>query len=153
MRNACDSDSRCGLACDASARDAKSLALRVERCEPLSSELSLFQGLCTRGDTERVDGRGSNSLRSSTGVLRTLPLLKKPPPSEEAAHLLQRLFSRTLPLFLRASIHLPDSHRVSLICIRSYLLGGRLGYLQFLLLGRGEGGVSNKGGGIGSAFH
>ena len=40
MRNACDSDSRCGLACDASAcdasaRDAKSLATRVERCEPL----------------------------------------------------------------------------------------------------------------------
>ena len=34
MRNACDSDSRCGLACDASARDAKSLAMRVERCEP-----------------------------------------------------------------------------------------------------------------------
>ena len=26
---------RCGLACDASARDAKSLAMRVERCEPL----------------------------------------------------------------------------------------------------------------------
>ena len=33
MRNACDSDSRCGLACDASARDAKSLAMWVERCE------------------------------------------------------------------------------------------------------------------------
>ena len=27
MRNDCDSDSRCGLACDASARDAKSLAM------------------------------------------------------------------------------------------------------------------------------
>ena len=38
MRNACDSDSRCGLACDASARNAKSLAMRVERCEPLRSE-------------------------------------------------------------------------------------------------------------------
>ena len=38
MRNACDSDSRCGLACDASTRDAKSLAMRVERCEPLRSE-------------------------------------------------------------------------------------------------------------------
>ena len=36
MQNACDSDSRCGLACDASARDAKSLAMWVERCEPLS---------------------------------------------------------------------------------------------------------------------
>ena len=36
MRNVCDSDSRCGLACDASARDAKSLAIRVERCEPVS---------------------------------------------------------------------------------------------------------------------
>ena len=33
---ACDSDSRCGLACDASAHDAKSLAMWVERCEPLS---------------------------------------------------------------------------------------------------------------------
>ena len=36
MRNACDADSRCGLLCDASARDAKSLAMWVERCEPLS---------------------------------------------------------------------------------------------------------------------
>ena len=35
MRNACDSDSRCGLACDASTRDAKSLAMWGERCEPL----------------------------------------------------------------------------------------------------------------------
>ena len=35
MRNACDSDSRCGLTCDASARNAKSLAMRVERCKPL----------------------------------------------------------------------------------------------------------------------
>ena len=35
MQNACDSDSRCGLVCDASTRDAKSLAMRVERCEPL----------------------------------------------------------------------------------------------------------------------
>ena len=40
MRNACDSDSRCGLACDASTRDAKSLAMRVERCEPLSPALT-----------------------------------------------------------------------------------------------------------------
>ena len=38
MRNAYDSDSRCGLACDASARDAKSLAMWVERCEPLNLE-------------------------------------------------------------------------------------------------------------------
>ena len=38
MRHACDSDSRCGLACDASARDAKSLAMWVERCEPLSTD-------------------------------------------------------------------------------------------------------------------
>ena len=37
MRNACDSYSRCGLACDASTCDAKSLAMWVERCEPLSS--------------------------------------------------------------------------------------------------------------------
>ena len=37
MRNACDSDSHCGLACDASTCDATSLAMWVERCEPLSS--------------------------------------------------------------------------------------------------------------------
>ena len=36
MRNACDSDSGCGLACDASSSDAKSLAMWVERSEPLS---------------------------------------------------------------------------------------------------------------------
>ena len=35
MRNACDSDSRCGLACDVSTRDANSLAMWAERCEPL----------------------------------------------------------------------------------------------------------------------
>ena len=34
MRDACDSASRRGLACDASACNAKSLAMRVERCEP-----------------------------------------------------------------------------------------------------------------------
>ena len=40
MRNACDSDPRCGLACDVSARDAKSLAMpRVEQCEPLRTNL------------------------------------------------------------------------------------------------------------------
>ena len=33
------SDSRCGLACDASACDAKSLAMWFERCEPLRLEL------------------------------------------------------------------------------------------------------------------
>ena len=36
MRNACDSDSRCGLVCDASTCDSKSLAMWVERCRPLS---------------------------------------------------------------------------------------------------------------------
>ena len=35
MQNACDSDSGCALACDASTCDAKSLAMWVERCEPL----------------------------------------------------------------------------------------------------------------------
>ena len=35
-RNACDSDSCCGLACDASVCDAKSLAMWGERREPLS---------------------------------------------------------------------------------------------------------------------
>ena len=32
-----DSDSRCGLGCNASARNAKPLAMWVERCKPLSS--------------------------------------------------------------------------------------------------------------------
>ena len=36
MGNACDSGCRCGLACDANAGDAKSLAMLVKRCEPLS---------------------------------------------------------------------------------------------------------------------
>ena len=35
MRNACDADSHCGLACDASACHAKSLTIWIERCEPL----------------------------------------------------------------------------------------------------------------------
>ena len=39
----------------------------------------------TQGDTERVDGRGSSSLRTSTEFPRTP---QPPPPSEEAAHLL-----------------------------------------------------------------
>ena len=34
IRNACDLDSRCGLACDATACNAKLLAIQVERCEP-----------------------------------------------------------------------------------------------------------------------
>ena len=37
MQHVCDSDSRCSLARDASARDAKSLAMWVERNEPPSS--------------------------------------------------------------------------------------------------------------------
>ena len=35
MQNACDSDFRCDLACDASVGETKSLAKWVERCEPL----------------------------------------------------------------------------------------------------------------------
>ena len=50
MRNACDSDSRCGLACDASARDAKSLAMWVERCEPLSHGRSMLRLLQDNAD-------------------------------------------------------------------------------------------------------
>ena len=38
MQSTCDSDFRCGLACEASARNAKSLVMWVEQCEPLSSE-------------------------------------------------------------------------------------------------------------------
>ena len=34
MQYACDLDSRCAVACKASARGAKSLAMWVERCEP-----------------------------------------------------------------------------------------------------------------------
>ena len=61
MRNACDSDSRCGLACDASARDAKSLAMWVERCEPLSLGVrgSLFWMRCPcPGVSSRSPKRG-----------------------------------------------------------------------------------------------
>ena len=48
--NACDSDSGCGLACDATARDSKSLAMRVERCEPLSSQVyGALKGTNLRG--------------------------------------------------------------------------------------------------------
>ena len=43
MRNACNSDSHCGLACDASARDVKSLAMWVERCEPPSPGQMLIE--------------------------------------------------------------------------------------------------------------
>ena len=39
MQNARDLDSRCGLACDANAGDAKSLVMWVERCQPLWSRL------------------------------------------------------------------------------------------------------------------
>ena len=38
MRNFRVTDSRCGLACNASAHDAKSLAMWVERCEPEAGE-------------------------------------------------------------------------------------------------------------------
>ena len=83
----------------------------------------LDSGEISQGDTERVDRRGSNSLRTSTGFLRTSPLLKKPPARSGPPHapLTKPLFLRTLPLFLRtlllvlrASIHLSDSHSVSL---------------------------------------
>ena len=47
MQNACNPDSRCSLACDASARDAKSLVMRVERCEPLSHHLAQEDGILT----------------------------------------------------------------------------------------------------------
>ena len=42
VRNACDADSRCGWACDASAGYAKSLAMWAERCEPLRCFPSSF---------------------------------------------------------------------------------------------------------------
>ena len=44
----------CGLACDASARDAKSLAMWVERCEPLSSTLHLLYILKFHMSRERL---------------------------------------------------------------------------------------------------
>ena len=49
MRNACDSDTRCGLACDASARHAESLAMRVEQCKPLSSSVLCREVVCFAG--------------------------------------------------------------------------------------------------------
>ena len=58
MRNACDSDSRCGSACDASAPDAKSLAMRVERCEPLSQGVfrhGRFLCDCGKGKTSSLE--------------------------------------------------------------------------------------------------
>ena len=51
MQNACSSDSRCGLACDARTRDAKSLAMRVERCEPLRSLLFVDLVRISRGSS------------------------------------------------------------------------------------------------------
>ena len=57
MRNACDSDSRCGLACDASARDAKSLVMWVARCEALSSRA--VPCLCLRVVVPLTQGPGS----------------------------------------------------------------------------------------------
>ena len=43
MRKACDSDSRCGLACDASGHDAKSLGWRVCRTKFAQK---IFRSLC-----------------------------------------------------------------------------------------------------------
>ena len=72
-------------------------------------------------DAERVGGRGSDSLRTSTGFLRTLPpfLKKSPPLTPPPVPLTKQTLStsplkkplplllRTLFLFLRASMHPP----------------------------------------------
>ena len=50
MRNACNSDSRSGLARDGSARSAKSLAMWAERCEPLRSQLLQSPPPCPQAD-------------------------------------------------------------------------------------------------------
>ena len=93
---------------------------------------SRCRGLPVREAQRGSTGGGSNCLRTSTGFLRTLPLLLKkpfrksgPPPVSLTKETFLRtlplflrtfpLFLRTLLLFLRASTHLPDSHRVSLI--------------------------------------
>ena len=74
MRNACDSDSRCGLACDASVRDAKSLAMWVERCEPLRTR--------PKPGTKRCHPQISDSCRKigiSEDEIRKLNKLKTTP--------------------------------------------------------------------------
>ena len=68
MQNACDSDSCCGLACDASSRDAKSLAMRVERCEPLR-----LGTLCTRPSSRQ---RAGNTCENAPDAQRHI--LSKP---------------------------------------------------------------------------
>ena len=67
MRNACNSNSetRCGLTCDGSARDAKSLAMLVERCEPIGfpplgfQEVNLITmtGLFVRNRAIQIENR------------------------------------------------------------------------------------------------
>ena len=59
MRNACNLDTHCGLACDASARDAKLLTMWVERCEPLSLRIgSAERGWFHRGSLTNLPSRG-----------------------------------------------------------------------------------------------
>ena len=74
IERCCDSDSRCGLACDASTCDAKSLATCVERCEPLSSLLAgVLRGNTIRGNTTRNSERENGTLRGSLrGSLKNL---------------------------------------------------------------------------------
>ena len=84
MRNPCDSDSRCGLACDASTRDAKSLSMWVERCEPLRTAISrcdscdnlTLRFVCPKSTWER-DSIAAKLLRcgiASEALRRNMPL-------------------------------------------------------------------------------
>ena len=70
MRNAYDSVSRCGLACDGSAREAKSLAMRVERCEPVS--LRLMLGIDTLNSHSQA--HSSSHLKESWNLAETQAL-------------------------------------------------------------------------------
>ena len=72
MRNACDSDSRCGLACDASTRDAKSLAMCVERCEPLRPGWGGISRPCDQGSPDRWPWPGVKSLCAVCGNPRNI---------------------------------------------------------------------------------
>ena len=76
MRNAWDSDSRCGLACDASTRDAKSLVLWVERCEPLRSQLMesvVWRFEDAKGLLDLVGPLGGSSKATATVVWLFMP--------------------------------------------------------------------------------
>ena len=61
-------------------------AVAAIACDWAAISIAVTEKNLHQGDTERVGGRGSNSLRTSTVFLRTPPFLRSQlPPSEEAA--------------------------------------------------------------------